>query len=167
MQTPTAIDREWILSEWVKIIELERSLASMAKTRAESPPHPTLAVLYHETAAAEERHVGVLEAIATRYGYTPSRNEGGALGATFGRFKEQVAELGTSASDRLIQDLRARADAIHGQTAWVYTFQSLGDTRSADDLAAVLAEDLVHRGALQDGLNRMVEQRASGEDKST
>ena len=54
------------MSEFVKGIHAERSLAADAKATADSPPDPSLGVLYHEIAVADERHVGILETIARR-----------------------------------------------------------------------------------------------------
>ncbi len=160
----TAIDRAWIASEFLRIVDSERSLATGAKARAESPPLPALAVLYHEIAGQDERHVAVLETIATRYGHTPTRSTGGGVGETLGRLKDKVAALGTGPTDLLRQDLTAKADAIDYQSAWAHAFESIGDSQSARDLAAVLTEDQAHHDALLEGLKRMVEQRTTGND---
>ncbi len=160
----TAIDRAWIASEFLKIVDSERSLATDAKTRAESPPTPALAVLYHEIADQDERHVAVLKTIATRYGHTPTRSTGGGVGETLGRLKDKVAALGTGPTDLLRQDLTAKADAIDYQSAWAHAFESIGDSQSARDLAAVLTEDQAHHDALLKGLKRMLEQRTTGND---
>jgi hypothetical protein len=156
----TAINRTWIVAELTKLIAAERAMAADVKSRAESPPDPSLTVLYHEIAADDERHVTALETIAIRYGYTPSRSEGLGVGETLGRLKDKVAGLGTSAPDRLGQDLLAKADAIHRQTAWAHALEALGDAESARDLAAVLTEDQKHRDALLESLKRMIEQGA-------
>lgn len=161
-QTPTA-DRAWIAAEFVKGIDSERSLAANAKARGDSPPDPALGVLYHEIAAADDRHVSILETIATRYGYTPSRTSGGGVGWRWDQLKEKVGKLGSSAMDQLSWDQMAKAQSVHWHTAWVHTFGAIGDTESARDLSAVLAEEQAHRDALQQGFNRMVEQHARGD----
>jgi hypothetical protein len=79
-QTPS-MDRAWISSELVKGIEAERSLAADARSRADSPPDPALSVLYHEIAEADDRHAAIVEAIAVRYGHTPSKSAGGGIGS--------------------------------------------------------------------------------------
>jgi hypothetical protein len=163
MATASTIDRAWITSELVKQIDSERALASDAKARAESPPAPSLSVLYHEIATADERHVGVLEKIATRYGHTPSRSEAGGVAETLGRLRDKVTGLGASNLDILGQDLAAKANAINLRTAWVQAFESLGDAESARELAAIVTEDQAHRDALLEGLKRMVEQAARGD----
>ena len=165
--TSTTINRAWIVSELIKIIDSEHALAAGAKIRAESPPDPALSVLYHEIAAADARHVAILETVATRYGHTPTRSEAVGVGERLGRIKDRVAELGTSAVDLLSQDLTAKADAIHWRTAWLRAFEATGEVESARDLLTVLTEDQAHRDALQEALNRMVEQGARGEDESS
>ncbi len=160
----TAIDRAWIASEFLRLVESERSLAIGAKARAESPPLPALAVLYHEIAGQDERHVAVLETIATRYGHTPTRTTGGGVGETFGRIKDKVVALGADPTGLLRQDLTAKADAIDYQSAWAHVLESIGDSQSARDLAAVLTEDQAHHDALLEGLKRMLEQRTTGNE---
>ena len=127
MATASTIDSTWISSEMVKQIDSERTLAADAKARAESPPSPSLSVLYHEIAAADERHVSALEKIATRYGHTPTRSEAGGVVETLGRIRDRVTGLGSSYMDLLIQDLAAKANAINLRTAWIHGFESLGD----------------------------------------
>lgn len=162
MATISTIDRDWIGGELIKGIDIERSLAANAKARSDSPPDPALGVLYHEIAAADERHIGVLETIATRYGYTPSRSAGGGVVETLGRLKDRVVGMTSSALDCLSQDLAAKASAIHWHTAWVCTFEAIGDAESARELAVVLNEEGTHREAIQQGFNRMVASHASG-----
>jgi len=58
-------------SELNKGLAAERTLAAEARARAASPPDPTLVVAYNELATAEDRHLLILEKIATRYGRTP------------------------------------------------------------------------------------------------
>ncbi len=161
-----ASDRAWIASELMKGVDAERSLAADAKARAESPPDAALSVLYHEIAAADERHATTLETIAARYGQTPSSSTGGGIGRALGELKDKLVELGSDALDQLRQDLTAKAQSVHWHTAWVHAFGALGDTASAEDLSAVLAEEQAHRDALQQGLNRVVEQHARGVDES-
>ena len=154
------VDREWITSELDKGLAAERTLAAEARARAESPPDPTLSLIYHELAAAEDRHHRMLETIATRYGHTPTRDTGGGtIGGTFGWLRGKVTGLGSSPFDRLTYDLVARASSVLWYTAWVHAFQSLGDAESARELAAVLTEKRAHCEALQAGLNGLVAAR--------
>jgi len=164
MATASTINRDWIAAEFSKGIEAEQALLDEAKMRAQSPPDPSLGVLYHEIAAADERHRTIVETIATRYGHTPSRSVAGGIGETLGRLKEKVTELSTTPLQRVGHDLMAKANAIHWSTAWIQTFQTIGDAESARELAAVLTEEKAHRDALQEGLNRMVTRGALGED---
>jgi len=163
MATAPTAQRDWIASEFSKGIDAEQALIDEAKTRAASPPDPALTVLYHEIAAADEKHRAVVETIATRYGHTPTRSVAGGIGETLGRLKDKVGEMGSSALQKVSHDLAAKANAIHWYTAWVQTFQAIGDADSARELAAVLTEEKAHRDALQEGLNRMVTQGATGE----
>jgi hypothetical protein len=163
MATAPAINRDWIASEFSKGIDAEQAMIDEAKARAESPPDPTLGVLYNEIAAADARHRAIVETIATRYGHTPSRSVTGGIGETLGRLKERVSEMGTTPLQRLGHDLAIKANAIHWSTAWVGAFQAIGDAESARELAAVLTEEKSHRDALQEGLNRLVTQGALSE----
>jgi hypothetical protein len=159
------IDREWITSELDKGLAAERTLAAEARARAESPPDPTLTLIYHELAVAEDRHRLILETIAIRYGYTPTHDVGGGgLTGTFGWLRGKVTDLGSSPFDRLTYDLVARASSVLWYTAWVHTFQSVGDAESARELAAVLVEKRAHCAVLQGGLNRLVEARVKVAD---
>ena len=160
MTIKATIDRAWIASEFVKLVDAERSLANDAKVRADSPPMPDLAVLYHEIADQDERHVAVLETIATRFGHTPTRTSGSHVGETLGRFKDSVVALGSTAMDLIRQDLLAKSDAISWQTAWLSVLESAEDSESVRDLTAVLAEDRVHQDALIEGLKRALDARA-------
>jgi hypothetical protein len=163
--TMPTIDREWITSELDKGLAAERTLAAEARARAESPPDPTLSLIYNELAAAEDRHHLILEIIATRYGHTPTRDAGGgSIGGTFGWLRGKVTELGSSPFDRLTYDLVARASSVLWYTAWVHTFEAVGDAESARELMAVLTEKRVHCEALQRGLNRLVEGRVKVAD---
>ncbi|MDB5348785.1 MAG: hypothetical protein JWN86_32 [Planctomycetota bacterium] len=166
MAAMTEIDRPWIQSEFAKLIAAERSLITEAKSRASSPPDPTLGVLYHEIEIADERHLKVLETIAARYGYTPSRSESGGVGETLGRLRDKVSEIGSTPSDLLNRDLQAKSDALHWETAWTQAFVAIGDATSADELSAVLKEDQVHHDALLEGLKHMIEQGARGSVKT-
>jgi hypothetical protein len=163
MATASIVNRAWIAAEFSKGIEAVQGLIDEAKSRADAPPDPSLAVLYHEIAAADERHRTIVETIATRYGHTPSRSVAGGIGETLGRLKEKVSEIGTTPLQRVGHDLAAKANAIHWGTAWVQAFQAIGDAESARELAAVLIEEKAHRDALQEGLNRMILQGASSE----
>jgi ferritin-like metal-binding protein YciE len=159
--TPT-INRDWIAAEFSKGIEAEQALIAEARARADAPPDPALGVLYNEIAAADERHRTIIETVATRYGHTPSRGVAGGIGETLTRLKDKVTELGTTPLSRIGGDLAAKANAIHWYTAWVHTFEAIGDSESARELAAILTEEKAHRDALQEGLNRMVEHGATG-----
>lgn len=162
----TPINRDWIASEFSKGIDSERTLADEAKARSDSPPDPALGGLYHEIAAADERHQRVVETIATRYGHTPSRSVAGGIGETLGRLKDKVNDLATTSLQRVSHDLAGKANAIHWYTAWIPTFQALGDAESARELSIILAEEQAHRDALQEALSRMVAQGAmAGESK--
>jgi hypothetical protein len=163
MSQASSVDRDWIASEFVKGIDAERSLAADAKARADSPPDPSLGLIYHEIAAADERHVGILETIATRYGHTPSPSAGGGLGRVWDRVKDTVGKLGSDHLDHLGWDLTAKAHSVHWHAAWVHAFEAIGETESARDLSAVLAEEETHRDALRQGFNRMVERLARGD----
>lgn len=163
MATASLPQRDWIATEFCKGIDAEKALVDEAKARAASPPDPSLQVLYHEIAADDERHRGIVETIATRYGHTPTRSVAGGIGQTLGRLKEKVGEMGSSALQRVGADLAAKANAIHWYTAWVHAFETIGDTESARELAKVLKEETSHRDALQEGLNRLVTRGATGE----
>jgi hypothetical protein len=163
MSQASSVDRDWIASEFVKGIDAERSLAADAKARADSPPDPSLGLLYHEIAAADERHVVILETIATRYGHTPSPSSGGGLGRVWDRVKDTVGKIGSDNLDHLGQDLTAKAQSVHWHAAWVHAFEAIGEAESARDLSAVLAEEETHLDALRQGFNRMVERLARGD----
>jgi hypothetical protein len=162
----TSIDRVWITSELVKGLTAERTLAVEAKARASAPPDPSLSVIYNELGRAEDRLYSVLEIIATRYGHTPT-SSGGGLGESFGWLRDKVSELGSSPFDRLTYDLLARTTSILWCTAWVHTFEEIGDTASAQELVAVLVEKKTHCEALQGGLNRLVSERVKVADTVT
>ena len=165
MAHPPSIDRVWIACELVKGIDAERALAIDAKARAESPPDAVLSVLYHEIAAADERHATIVETIAVRYGHTPSQSAGGGIGKALGHLRDKFVGLGSDVSDQLILDVTAKAQSVHWHTAWVHVLGVIGDSQSARELSIVLAEEQAHRDALQQGLNRVVEQRARGADE--
>jgi hypothetical protein len=167
MATAPTINRAWIATEFSKGIDAEQALMDEAKARAESPPDPSLGVLYHEIAADEERHRAIVETIATRYGHTPLRSVAGGIGETLGRLKDRVSKLGSTPWQCLGHDLAAKANAIHWCTAWVQTFQAIGDAESARELTVVLTEEKAHRDALQEGLNRLLTQGAMGKEAPT
>ena len=156
MATAPSINRDWILAEFSKGIEAEQSLQEDAQATASSPPDPSLGVLYHEIADDDGRHRLIVETIATRYGYNPGKGNASGLGNTIGRLKHKFDELGATPQLRIEHDLSAKATAIHWTTAWVHTFQAIGDVESARELAAVLTEQKAHHDALQEGLNRLV-----------
>jgi len=166
MATATTINRDWIAAEFSKGIEAEQALVDEAKARAESPPDPELALLYHEIATADERHRAIVETIATRYGHTPARSVAGGIGETLGRLKDKVTEIGASPLQRLSHDLSAKENVIHWCTAWIQAFQAIGDAESARELSAVIIEEKAHRDALQEGLNRMVIRGATSEPET-
>jgi hypothetical protein len=155
------MNRDWIATEFSKGIDAEHDLAAEAKARADAPPDPSLAVLYHEIAAADRRHRAIVETIATRYGHTPAKGAGSTLGETLTRLKERVTEIGSTPQERLGADLAAKANAVHWYTAWVAAFEAIGDSESSRELAAILTEERSHRDALQEGLNRLVTRGAS------
>ncbi len=95
-----SIERAGIASEFTKGIDAERSLAVDAKARADSPPDPSLGVLYHQIAEADARHATAVETIATRHGHTPSRSSGGGIGAMLGHLSDKAGELGSTALAR-------------------------------------------------------------------
>lgn len=159
-----ALDREWITAEFLKGVEAERDLADGARSRAGSPPEPSLAVLYNQIAQADEKHRLVIETVATRYGHapTPGESTGGGIGAAIGRLGGKVADSvrGHSPLQKLGDDLAAKANAIHWYQAWSAAFRALGDDRSAAELDAVLAEETAHRDALLAALARLIERGA-------
>ena len=161
MATAPTINRDWILAEFSKGIECEHSLQVDAQATASSPPDPSLGVLYHEVAAADGRHRLIVETIATRYGYNPSKGLSTGIGKTIGRLRDKVGEIGSTPQIRIEHDMSAKASAIHWTTAWVHTFQAIGDAESARELAAVLTEQKAHHDALQEGLNRLVARGAT------
>ncbi len=61
--------------------------------------------------------------------------------------------------------LKPLAQSVHWHAAWVHAFEAIGDSESARELSAVLAEEQAHRDALQQGLNRVAEQHARGADE--
>jgi bacterioferritin (cytochrome b1) len=164
MSEGISIDRAWIATQFAKGIGAERSLAAGAKARADAPPDPALGVLYNEIAEADLRHASVVEAIAIRYGYTPTRTTGGGIGATLSNLKDRVSEMGSDPLDCLAKDLAAKAESIHWYTAWVHAFDAAGDAESSRELSAVLAEENTHSSALQASLNQLVERGALGRD---
>ena len=153
-----SINREWVSAEFSKGIDAEQEAADDAKARAESPPDPSLGVLYHEIAEADGRHRLVVEAIATRYGHTPSRGLGGGIGEAIGRFKDQVAErmAGATPMEKVAHDLTTKANAIHWYQAWIHAFETLGEADSVRELSALLTEEEAHRDALQASLGNLV-----------
>jgi hypothetical protein len=165
MAQTASVDRVRIAAEFVKGMEAERALGAIAKARAEAPPDPALGVLYHEIAEADERHAMILETIATRFGHTPSRSAGGGVGRAWEQLKDKFGKLNSSALDQLSWDLTAKAQSAQWHTAWVHTFGAIAEVESARELSVVLAEEQAHLDALQQGLNRMVEQHARGADK--
>ncbi|WP_422931275.1 hypothetical protein [Singulisphaera sp. PoT] len=168
MATVPTINRSWIADEFSKGIEGMRSSVDIANERATSPPHAALSVLYHEMASVAEKNRDVVETIAIRYGYSPTKSVTEGISETLGRLKDRMEDLVTSETEleKVSHDLMAKANSIHWCTAWIQTFQGIGDVESAQELSGVLADERAHRDALQEGLNRMVLKGASGEEVS-
>ena len=163
MATDETIDRDWIVAQFSQGIHAEIAMRTDAEATADSPPDPSLAVLYHQIAKDDERHGNLIATIATRYGYQASKNKSGGLSGTFERLKDAVSELGSSPQQRLEHDLAAKASAIHWATSWVYTFEQINDTASAQELGTLLTEEKSHHAALQQGLNLLLAQGARGQ----
>jgi hypothetical protein len=159
-----SVDRAWISAELAKGLDAERSLAADFGAKAVSPPDPVLSVLYHEIAAADERHATLLETIATRYGHTPSRANGVGIGRLWNSVKDRFAELGSGALDLLNWALTSKSLSVQWLTAWAQTFEAIGDTDSARAIARILADEQTHQQALQQALNQMVQRLATAGD---
>lgn len=157
------VDRPWVASEFAKGIDAEKEMCRNAKARVDAPPEPALGVLYSQIAEADERHTSVVETVAVRYGHTPGQGLAGGIGQAIGHLKDTVASIGSSAMERVGHDLASKANAIHWYGAWVHTFEALGDTESARELASILTEEKSHRDALQEVLNRLVEHGSRGD----
>ena len=155
--TLSSTGQSWIVTELLKLGELERSFAASAKARALSPPEPELAVLYHEISDQDEKHATQLETIAIRYGHTPSRPTGGGVSEALGRLKDKVAEIGTSSMDLVRHDLAAKSHIIHEQSAWVHALECLEDAAGAGELSKILKEEQTHHDALLQLLLKMLE----------
>ena len=156
------VDRDWIASEFSKGIHAEHDMAEEAKARASSPPEPAVSLLYNQIAEADERHRAAVETVAVRYGHTPGQGLGGGISETLGKLKDKVTGIGTTDMERVAHDLAAKSNAIHWYTAWVHTFEELGDGESSRELAGILTEEKSHHDALQAVLNRMVARGARG-----
>jgi rubrerythrin len=149
-------NRAWIAEELSKGISAEEDLAEAARQRAAAPPDPSVGALYGEIATADERHRAIVEAIATRFGYTPARSSGGGLGEALSKLRERVTGGGGTALELVGKDLAAKANAIHWYTAWIEAFEAIGEAESAREMAAVRTEEQAHRDALQKALNLLV-----------
>ena len=158
-----SIDREWIVAQFSKGIDAEHALESDAESTAKSPPDPSLAVLYHQIAREDKRHAEIIETIASRYGHHPSASKSLGVSGTLEWIKEAVTEIGSTPQQRLEHDLAAKAGSIHWATAWVYTFEQIGDAPSAQELSVVVSEEKAHHDALQQGLNLLLAQGALGQ----
>jgi hypothetical protein len=165
MATGHAVRRDWIASEFSKGIQAEADCAEIAKLRGSSPPSESLQVLYNEIAVADDRHRSIVETIAARYGHAPSNSVSAGIGQTLGRIKMKVGEMGATPLQLLSEDLALKANAIHWYVAWIKTFEAIDDASSARELAAVLTEEKAHQNALQEGLNLLVRQSATGVDQ--
>ena len=130
MAEAAAIDRVWIAADLVKGIDAERSLAFDAQSRADSPPDAALSVLYHQIAAADERHAAIVEKIAVRYGHTPCATSSGGIGQALGHLRDKFAGLGSDALEQLLLDVTAKAQSVHWHSAWVHAFEAIGDSES-------------------------------------
>jgi hypothetical protein len=161
---PTLIDHDWIISGLEKGLAVDRTLAAQFRARAESPPDPSLAVVYGQLATAEDRFYSILETNATRHGHTPTHSRGGGLGESFGWLRSKVPELGSSPFDRLTDDRVARATPVLWCMACVHAFEAIGDAESARELMAVLAETRSHCESLRGVLNRLDVERLNGTD---
>ncbi len=157
------VDRAWVATEFAKGIDAEKEMARDARIRAETPPEAALGVLYGQIAEADDRHRAVVETVAVRYGHNPGQGLSAGIGEAIGHLKDKVTSIGTSAMEKVAHDLAAKANAIHWYTAWTQAFQSVGDTESARELAAVLTEESSHREALQKCLDRLVERGTRGD----
>jgi hypothetical protein len=157
------INKTWVVSELMKLVEAERSMAGGIGARSETPPDESLSFVYHEISTADERHAQIIETIATRYGFTPSRGASGGIGEALGRLKERFAAIGSNPIERLLVDMSAKAEAIHRYTAWVHALESTGDAASGNEMATILADEQVHLDALQAGLDRLIEQATKSE----
>ena len=93
-----------------------------------------LSVLYHEIAAADERHAAIVEKIAVRYGHTPSPTSGGGIGQALGHLRDKFVGLGSDGLDQLMLDVTAKAQSVHWHAAWVHAFGAIGDSESAREL---------------------------------
>lgn len=151
-------NREWIAAELAKGIAAEAQQAETARHRVAAPPDPSLGALYGEIAEADERHRLIVEAIATRFGHTPTRPTAtGGLGEAITRLKDRVVTGNTGTALELIgKDLAAKANATHWYTAWIEAFEAIGEAESARELAAVRTEEQAHRDALQKALTMLV-----------
>ena len=156
------IAREWIATEFAKGIDAEEEMAHEAQARVQAPPEPALGVLYGQIAEADARHRESVETVAVRYGHTPGQGLASGLGKAIGHLKEKVSGIGSTPLELLGHDLAAKANAIHWYTAWVHTFEAIGDSESARELAAILTEEKAHHNALQEVLDRLVEHGARG-----
>jgi bacterioferritin (cytochrome b1) len=162
----SAADRQWIATELGKGIEAERALSAEAKARGESPPDPSLGVLYHEIAASDESHAAVIERVAVRYGHTPAAStNGGGIGGALGQIKDRFVNLGASPLDLVAADLQEKSRSIHWLTAWAGALEKIGDSASGQELTAVLKEEEAHHDALQQAFNWMIERHARGPDE--
>ena len=163
MATKKKIDRDWIVAQFSRGITAEAGMGSDAEATAKSPPLATLGVLYHQIASDDKRHGAIIETIATRYGYEAAKAKSGGLSGLIEGFKEAVSEIGSSPQQRLEHDLAAKSSAIHWATAWVFTFEQIGDAISAQELTPLLEDEKSHHAALQQGLNLLLAQGARGE----
>ncbi len=154
------VNKDWVVAELVKLIDAEYWIAGGAGPTSKTPPHESLSCVYHEMAAADERHAEAIKTIAARYGYVPVRGGGGGIGEAIGRLKDQFAAIGSDPIDRLMADLLAKAEAVHRYTAWAQVLETMGDVTSGEELAAIIAEEQVHLQTLQNVLIHLIEERA-------
>ncbi len=160
-----SIERSTVASEIQNILALEEAHAASATLRGESPPHPSLAVLYHEIAADDQRHISALERIAIRYGATPGSHHSSGVGRVLERIKTSIVELRTSAANLIAQDLLAKSEVIHWQTVWADLFASMNDETSAGELALILKEEQAHHDALLEAFKRVVREACESESE--
>ena len=158
----TAIDRTWIALEFLKSVQLERSLAAAARRRAESPPVPNLGVLYREIAAQDEPTSSCWR--RSRRAMVTPRSRRRRPGSARRSGHEGSGRRARGRPDRPPPaGLAAKAEHFW-QSAWSHALQSIDDVESARDLDTISTEDRAHLDALLEGLKRMLAKRSIPSD---